>query len=109
MSATVDRTTGLNIFEQTNVEPAMATASNTRACACSPTVAHTYSCTTLRMSEAYELKANTHEAHVLKASFHKAHVLRASTHEHNYFTANTFSCTQNTPYTGNRGTGVGGR
>jgi hypothetical protein len=104
MSATVDRTTGLNIFEQTNVEPAIATASNTRACAGSPTVAHTYSCTTLRMSEAY-----THEAHVLRANVHKAHVLKSSQHEHNYFTANTFSCTNNTPYTGNRGTGVGGR
>lgn len=104
MSTVIDRTTGLNVFEQTNCEPAMATASNTRACAGSPTVSHTYSCTTLRMSE-----PNTPEAHVLRASFHKAHELKANTHEHNFFTHNTFSCTKTTPYTGNRGTGVCGR
>lgn len=84
VSVVIDRTTGLNIFQQTNTEPAMATASNTRACAGSPTVAHTQSCTTLRMSQAHE-------------------------HENHSFSGHSFRCHSFTGYTGTNGTGVGGR
>lgn len=89
MSNIIDSVTRLNIFQQTSAEPNSVTASNTRAEALSPTVAHTYSCTTLRMSQKNDFNTHSFNGHG--------------------FSVHNFSGYSFVGYTGNRGTGVDGR